>query len=101
MVASTATLTALVDYDRSDDVGDDEDFQAQQDDSSQMLPEVVIGTSSASWDQVEHAGMNQNEQSTQHHDGHANALYHLDDVLDIVIETQGAYSRSSHGTAKT
>ena len=66
-----------------------------------MLPEVVIGTSSASWDQVKHAGVNQNEQSTLHHDGHTNALYHLDDVLDIVIETQGAYSRSSHGTAKT
>ena len=62
-----------------------------------MLPEVVIGASAASWDQVEHAGMNQNQQSTQYHDGHADALDHLDDVLDIVIETQGTCPRSSSG----
>ena len=66
-----------------------------------MLPEVMIRPSATSWDQVEHTGMNQNQQSTQHQDGHADALYHLDDVLDVVIETHGVYPRSSHGTAKT
>jgi hypothetical protein len=94
------TLRALVDYDGSDDVSDNEDFKAQQYDSSKMLAEVVIRTGATSWDQVENAGMKEDRQSTQYQDGHADGLYHLDDVLDVVIETQGACPRYSRDTAK-
>jgi hypothetical protein len=51
-----------------------------------MLPEVVICATTASWDQVEDAGMNQSAQSAQYQDGHANALYDLDDVLDVWLK---------------
>ena len=85
----------LVNYDRSDDVGNNEDFEAQQDHSSEMLPQVVIGASAASGDQVEHAGVNQSAQSTQNQDGHTNALYDLDDVLYVVVEIHGAAARNS------
>lgn len=80
------TDRSLVNYDRFDDVGDNEDFQAEKDHSTEMLPEVVICATTASWDQVEDAGMNQSAQSAQYQDGHANALYDLDDVLDVWLK---------------
>ena len=67
-----------------------------------MLPEVVIRTSATSGggEEVEHAGMNQNQQSAHYQDGHAGTLYHLHDVLDVVIETQGT-TLDPRGTAKS
>ncbi len=77
----------LVDYDRPDDVGDDQDFEAQQDHPAEVLAEVRIRVRPPNIADVESARMYENTEPTKDENGHTGALDNLDDVLDVVVET--------------
>jgi hypothetical protein len=71
----------------SDDVGDNQDFEAQQDDSTEMLSEVLIGVRAFNVVEIQNGRMYAYREATQNQDGYAHAFDDLDDIVDVVVET--------------
>ena len=77
----------LADDHGPDDVCDDQDFEAQQDDPTEMLSEVLIRVRAFDVAEIENARMYAYRKAAQNQDDYAHAFDDLDDIVDIVVET--------------